>query len=672
MRKEDSSPTIESKAQQPQQQNMPHSKLWYYLFHSTIQPKDDFVVTTRKLICVVFFLTLIPIGFAAAIAFNSVNNGSLTLTEGYIRFIVSMAFIFVSTASWIRLKRTHEIHLKLLAMTLFLLFANFFVLHLTNPEVDANITMMSVFVAAMLMNLYVRFFFSIVLCAFGLNMYNFVIGREHGSYIAIRTDGMEQSLYSRSMNMFTFSFVYILTCLLIHRLFVECNLLLRRNQRALQITQSLGEALVSYDTERARVALCEYREDEHHHDADLSSVFGQIIDNLDVYRPFLPNFLLMSSENDEVDRGSQDSDGETTVTSAAAVRTLGVVSEFESSPTPPPPSAAENINNNNNNSNDDVMPVFFSSTNPVGAISEVDTVVNPLVNIRSRFTTSGGAGQSSSNEVNADIPMCRAAADSSSSSSSRPSSSLLEKERIISSLTRRITMGLLHAPFFMVPSLQTTETTSSFVDKLHTIADRSVAVIHSYFGDHIVVSWNTARRAAQHEVKAAGFLVRCRAEAPWCVGAIMSGPAVFALCGMRQVIPVLKPQGTTMNSNTNNNNNNTESSNSSPTNTMPTTPLTTTTENGSGAGWMRRLEYLLYHLAVPLGVNVCDEAVVFNISHTFRCRAFAAYATSASDITRCRLAYEIVGERSAAGDDEEWMYAMQQEAATDADDSCRH
>eukprot|EP00760_Papus_ankaliazontas_P023517 PhM_4_TR2060/c0_g1_i5/m.99965 len=116
---------------------------------------------------------------------------------------------------------------------------------------------------------------------------------------------------------------------------------------------------------------------------------------------------------------------------------------------------------------------------------------------------------------------------------------------------------------------------------------------------------------------------------------------------------------------------------------------------------MRRLEHMLYGVAVPVGVNVCDDSVVTGVSHRFRVRAFEAFVEgrcrcwwnqrpifdgqqqSVQDVDDeasgdsspdsgnvCVLVHELVGERSACASDEEWMYAMQREAASDADDAC--
>eukprot|EP00760_Papus_ankaliazontas_P023523 PhM_4_TR2060/c0_g1_i9/m.99938 len=70
----------------------------------------------------------------------------------------------------------------------------------------------------------------------------------------------------------------------------------------------------------------------------------------------------------------------------------------------------------------------------------------------------------------------------------------------VTTLRRRITLGLLHAPFFATNSdVDSCVAASNFVDKLYRHAERSVAVVHQCFGNHIVVSWNTARHATQHE-----------------------------------------------------------------------------------------------------------------------------------------------------------------------------
>eukprot|EP00760_Papus_ankaliazontas_P023520 PhM_4_TR2060/c0_g1_i7/m.99953 len=153
------------------------------------------------------------------------------------------------------------------------------------------------------------------------------------------------------------------------------------------------------------------------------------------------------------------------------------------------------------------------------------------------------------------------------------------------------------------------------------------------------------------------FLQLCRLEASWCVGAITSGSAVFSLCGVRHMLSVLQPCG----------------------DAVPCCDVVC-----AARAWMRRLEHMLYGVAVPVGVNVCDDSVVDGVSHRFRVRAFEAFVDGGCRRPElceqkmekrcgggpCVLVHELVGERSACASDEEWMYAMQREAASDADDAC--
>eukprot|EP00760_Papus_ankaliazontas_P015341 PhM_4_TR16478/c2_g1_i1/m.11167 len=269
--------------------------IWSVLFLSTIESTDNFTEVFRKLLCAGFFLVVGPIGFQSIIALNGTLSGSATVAEGTVTFIAGIIFVIVATASWVHLKRSNNVSRTLLTLTLFVLYANDVCLQLLNPGLDTNIMVFCVFISSMFMDLHVPFFLGCVVLAFMINVYNYVFGRESGSYIAIQ-EGVN-SFEDRLVNQIAFVSVYVILTVLIHRLLVECNAFLHRIQRGLEITQSLGEALLSYDTEKARESLMEYQKDAHH-DAELSAMFSQMIDNLEGYRPFLPNFLLMKDSSD--------------------------------------------------------------------------------------------------------------------------------------------------------------------------------------------------------------------------------------------------------------------------------------------------------------------------------------------------------------------------------------
>jgi hypothetical protein len=105
------------------------------------------------------------------------------------------------------------------------------------------------------------------------------------------------------------------------------------------------------------------------------------------------------------------------------------------------------------------------------------------------------------------------------------------------------------APAVAASLTQRAAAVNQFVDAMHTIATATHCALHSFVGDTVQLSWNAAMRAAQPENKAARFLARLQvAMAPAdqlmsVHGAAMSGKATtqFAGTGRAQALTVSMP-----------------------------------------------------------------------------------------------------------------------------------
>eukprot|EP00760_Papus_ankaliazontas_P016419 PhM_4_TR16798/c0_g1_i10/m.50499 len=146
--------------------------------------------------------------------------------------------------------------------------------------------------------------------------YNVTIGADSGNFIAFNdrtTPPLQHFVIDRCFGVFG---LFFFVAFLVRKFLTELDALARRSQTALDITREIGAALVSYDTDAATCALAAYKANVDNDD-DMCAIMEQIIGNLETYRPFLPNYLLMkvsSSEEgkDEDDNGEEGDDDNST------------------------------------------------------------------------------------------------------------------------------------------------------------------------------------------------------------------------------------------------------------------------------------------------------------------------------------------------------------------------
>jgi len=95
-------------------------------------------------------------------------------------------------------------------------------------------------------------------------------------------------------------------------------------------------------------------------------------------------------------------------------------------------------------------------------------------------------------------------------------------------------MGLVH---FEGPD----ESMMPFVDRVHSLAKVSLAGVHSFLGDTVVMTWNVVRRAAAFEPKALQFFLRLRDDAGGVMayGAVLSGAGRYQMAGGALQAPLL-------------------------------------------------------------------------------------------------------------------------------------
>eukprot|EP00760_Papus_ankaliazontas_P028050 PhM_4_TR3504/c0_g1_i1/m.100440 len=335
----------------------------------------------------------------------------------------------------------------------------------------------------------------------------------------------------------------------LHAQVEEHNRAIRISKTSHVVARNVAENLLLYNTTGARAAIeaVTILGEGTEYDNQLCDQLMQIVDNMDTYRPYLPSYLMpVAPAAATVTSGAE----------ASSPKTPVMVSDDSDSDSDRVATINYNNNNNNNNGNNTVSVVPRAQSRNVLSVPG-DTLVP-------QQQQNNTLNNNNNDNVNLTVPTMA-----------------------LSPVVRCVTVALLHAgQFATFLSEGNGAGASDLADTIHTIAaEASYAVVHGIYADTAFMSWNTARKAAQHSAAAASFLARCTSEAsPNCVGAAATGHASFMLCGRRQVVPVLEIKEL----------------------------------------WPD-LFFMFRSYACPLKVNVCDHLTMSAIQHTARTRCFATY-----------------------------------------------
>eukprot|EP00760_Papus_ankaliazontas_P006354 PhM_4_TR1300/c1_g3_i2/m.105352 len=431
--------------------------LWSFFYTSCVKAEDDFVVQMKKLVVTVAlfatpmtaFNTIATFAFALGEAAN-VTEKTLAWTRGASTLVLTLCIV----NAWAQMKRKHDVATKLVRscyLSLMLCVLSFII---SNVQSHYCTVIMAIATLCIITRMDEVVAVSLCILLMLINAYNLSIGAETGSYIGASPDDVSLSFTQRTFEEFGLVFTGVLVLAAVRRQRSEFETTLRRNALAVTTTRDIAQHLVSYDTGGAKVVLDEYEEHGDHDDA-LCGLLREIVANLDAYRPYLPSYLHQRDGD-----GGDDKD-------------CGVPIE------------------NGDCSTD--------SQNQIAGLSVCITSIQRL-SLASR-SSNGIQCASVSPDPTTPTPLAQIHGD-------------------VAPVKQQLTLGILHIRriLFAYETAATNCTLAciafhahEIMDHIHTAAHATAAVVHGYFGDAVQLSWNTARRVAQHEVQAATFLTRCRA-----------------------------------------------------------------------------------------------------------------------------------------------------------------
>eukprot|EP00760_Papus_ankaliazontas_P016423 PhM_4_TR16798/c0_g1_i4/m.50486 len=289
-------------------------RAWRYFYLDTLLPSDSPLTRLRKLL-IAFMIAIngfILIG--VMLGAYSIYTGEVAV--GMVRIIVLLISSLVMSRSWWYLKQTKLVNANMLDMSLFCVHAIALSHVLGTPDMDlSSACPVFFFIAAISQQHFIQHFVAWLTLALIMS-YNVTIGAERNQFLALTnktSPTYQHVIIDRGIGVLG---LFIFFSGFVHKLITELDALTRRSQTALDITREIGAALVSYDTDVAMCALAAYKTNVDNDD-DMCANMEQIIGNLETYRPFLPNYLLMkvsSSEEgkDEDDNGEEGDDDNST------------------------------------------------------------------------------------------------------------------------------------------------------------------------------------------------------------------------------------------------------------------------------------------------------------------------------------------------------------------------
>eukprot|EP00760_Papus_ankaliazontas_P036971 PhM_4_TR8412/c0_g1_i3/m.8110 len=656
--------------------------IWNYLYRSTLNASDDFGQRVRKQAIawgmVVVLASVIHISTVALRAVDEEWSPAQFWTSLLSTVMADVCFII----AWVQVKRsktaTDGVAL-FFALTLWAAFT----IQVTQTYMYSfhamSIALMSFSISV---DIRTRLIIALYTILYVVNSYNVVVSTRSDKdddtlQPIVVIPGSRDTVVGRlTVEVFNFVALFI-TIGVIQAQKKECDRMLEVAHSRTALAREIATDLVRYDTEAAKRRIV----DDVDKESDFKGVLHTIVNNMEAYRPFLPNYLLNARTSSSFEDDDDDDDDEDT--------TKLSVFEQQSEECDTEPTSSMSCSLSQSQHPDEGMRFDHNTDedpNAVVAFNIVPTVTMTAAREESSSTSDNPSSKKTSplQVINNKSPL-----DASSGARSPGAPQLMMRNADIP-LRKKVSLAILHVNPFAPTNATTTSTSVSsssehrttvavpfcvsaakshnLIDTLHEIADTTKAIVHSLYADTLQLSWNTARRVAQHEARAATFLARCRAQTG-CVGAACTGEATFMLCGRKQVVPVVQ------------------------------------------CAWQGELSTLLWRYATPNNTIVCNEPTTMGLPHTLRSRAFAAFrflnnndATSSSsfspsgewynttdavvpiqinrqvDKNGLILVFEIVqledykhdrgSPRFGAVGDQEWMYVMSREQDVEFDAWC--
>eukprot|EP00760_Papus_ankaliazontas_P028046 PhM_4_TR3501/c0_g1_i1/m.39211 len=572
------------------------ARIWRWLYVGLLVPGDVFTQRVRKLFLAALVLpTVVAMTLSiVTLLLGNVMPGSLNVAFG---------LTLLCAYAWVRHTRTASDDFMISFISLLLLFAA--ALTITLPLVPGHAMFSFGAVLSIVTRVSPSLMFPLWMALATLNSYNCIAVAEGESSLplfAVRDVEYPLSVQVATQVMALFAFCLCFFVAWLQQR--EYQRLQRRSELVSSFSTEVARYLVKYDTKAARAVVSEYVLNRHRSDATLAMVMTQIIDNMEAYRPFLPQYLMYNYAEDNDEGGNN----------------LPMLFRlFHGGDDPAEPSG---IGNTTHRSESEI-----SSETGLESIMTGDPVLK-LEEAATEHVPSGRLTPQSprDNRVSSQLfPLQAPATPEPPPSTSITPTNQPNKLSSTATLPRASIVRNVAACYVHVRT-NSSDAVAAFIDRVQTLAEVTAGTVHACFGDRVELSWNTTHKVHSAEYRAITFLMRAAKGAKQsytAAGAVHCGRARFFFSGCRQLVPLVIPFVADLASST--------------------TSLRMDREGVLGSGgqpganehWMKELHVMYYRYSVALGLNVASEVCcqrAVTAKRTLVTQLFDAFIVSDKDV----------------------------------------
>eukprot|EP00760_Papus_ankaliazontas_P023634 PhM_4_TR2077/c2_g1_i1/m.6877 len=273
--------------------------IWNFLYTSTIDPDDDFRTRTRKAVIAAGALYSIANIFAvtqltARIIFQ--EEDAYTTKDMALGCITSIMNAVAVLWAWIHQKRT-KTNVSSTGM-MFWHLTNWltFLMHILTNMRQFHVIATLFVVVAVVINSHVKLNIVLWVLIIVINMYNLSFGEYTDlPYIGVT---YPQTMFGAATVQITSIIAFFLIVKLVKVQTKEYVRMLARADKSLEVAMAVAQHLARYDTESAAAAVVAADADDNDTSDTrlLRDTLRRIVSNMELYRPFLPNYLLQTTD----------------------------------------------------------------------------------------------------------------------------------------------------------------------------------------------------------------------------------------------------------------------------------------------------------------------------------------------------------------------------------------
>eukprot|EP00760_Papus_ankaliazontas_P000578 PhM_4_TR10100/c2_g1_i2/m.65673 len=274
------------------------NKILRWMYHCLLQPNDSFETRLRKqLIATQPLLAIVNLifGVITLVYTKLKDDGKFHRHSVPTGAAASILVSIIAALCWVWVRRTKKSPdlLMLLALSGWLL--GFVVVLLSHPTFSLHIMFLTCIMICVVVNVYPLKIGIVCTLLSIVNSYNMIIVDKVDEWPLVGFEQFEETVSRRIMTEIVITFVsgiaVVVVC--VQRRAYENNL--ARTTSAVFAARQVAQHLVKFETRLAWRQLLRYKRDAATYDEDLGCAFFQIVQNMEMYRPFLPHYLATSA-----------------------------------------------------------------------------------------------------------------------------------------------------------------------------------------------------------------------------------------------------------------------------------------------------------------------------------------------------------------------------------------